>query len=107
MVDSIQGLRFQGKLTYAERNEITSSLLQEQRNIFIIIEMKYNFERLRTTYFISFFGTLLGKNKNLPQMCITNQWIYCAEINLHIGKIRLSFSTLLDCRESTMRTDIV
>lgn len=49
MVDSGQGLRFQGKLTYAERNEITSSLLQEQRNIFIIIEMKYNFERPRTT----------------------------------------------------------
>ena len=40
MVDSSQGLRFQGNLTYAERNEITSSLLQEQRNIFIIIEMK-------------------------------------------------------------------
>lgn len=31
MVDSSQGLRFQGKLTYAERNEITSSLLQEQK----------------------------------------------------------------------------
>ena len=49
MVDSSQGLRFQGNLTYAERDEITSSLLQEQRNIFIIIEMKYNFERPRTT----------------------------------------------------------
>lgn len=49
MVDSSQGLRFQGNLTYAESNEITSSLLQEQRNIFIIIEMKYNFERPRTT----------------------------------------------------------
>lgn len=49
MVDSSQGLRFQGNLTHTERNEITSSLLQEQRNIFIIIEMKYNFERPRTT----------------------------------------------------------
>ena len=107
MADSSQGLRFQDKLIYAERNEITSSLLQEQRNIFIIIEMKYNMERPRTTYFISFFGTLLGKNKNLPEMCITNQRIYCAEINLHIGEIRLSFSTILDRGESTMRIDIV
>ena len=31
MVDSSQGLRFQGNLTYAERNEITSSLLHEQK----------------------------------------------------------------------------
>lgn len=49
MAVSSQGLRFQDKLIYAENNEITSSLLQEQRNIFIKTEMKYNFERPRTT----------------------------------------------------------
>ena len=110
MVDSSQGLRFQGNLTYAERNEITSSFLQEQRNIFIIIEMKYNFERARTTATHILFRSLepcQEKTKNLPEMCMTNQRIYCAEINLHIGKIRLSFSTLLHYRESTMRIDIV